>query len=162
MSAVLFSSCQAAARSSESRVVAEDSALFVATVRVLRDSVKSPILVLPEPLPDGSARVGSKQETAIRDWRERWLRSAGLLSASNYEPCTGIFVIGRGKAGCPATQLELVRISRVSDSREGRALTVTVRSVAPSGSSEMGFRYVFSRRGDVWTLMAVESGPIIE
>lgn len=163
MSAVMFSSCEAIARSSASREVAEDSALFVATVRTLRDSVGSSLRVVPEPLSEGAlGRISPEQEREIRNSRERWLRSAGFLSESKYEPCTGIFILGQGKEGCPTTQISIAQVSPFSGSGERRVLGVSVRSLAPAGSSEERFHYVFARPGVVWTLVAIEKGAVIE
>ena len=163
ISASMFSSCKAIARSSASRAVTEDSALFVATVRVLRDSVAPAIRVVPEPLLDEELiPISHAKEIAIRNWRERWLRSIGFLSHSNYEPCTGIFVFGRGKEGCPTTSLTVAQVSPVSGWGKRRELKISVRSLAPAGSSEERDRYVFARRGDEWTLVALERGAIIE
>lgn len=163
MSAVVFSNCKAIARSSASREVAEDSALFELTVRTLRDSVGSAIRVVPEPLSHGApVRISREQGMEIRNSRERWLRSGGFLSESKYEPCTGIFVIGQGKEGCPTTQISIAQISPVSGSGERRVLGVSVRSLAPAGSSEERFHYVFARHGVLWTLVAIEKGAVIE
>lgn len=163
ISAVVFSNCRTIARSSASREVADDSALFELTVRTLRDSVGSVIRVVPEPLSEGTlGRISSEHLREIRNSRERWLRSAGFLSESTYEPCTGIFVIGQGKEGCPTTQISIARISPVSGSGERRVLGVSVRSLAPAGSSEEKFHYVFARHGGVWMLVAIERGAVIE
>jgi hypothetical protein len=161
MSAVLFSSCQAAARSSESRAVAEDSALFVATVRVLRDSEGPATRVVPEPLLDGKLiPIGREKEKAIRDWRERWLRSAGFLSQSNYESCTAINAPDGGKEGCPKTSLTVAQVSPASGWGERQSVDVSVRLLGPTGSSEARSRYVFARRGREWTLVGIERGVI--
>jgi hypothetical protein len=143
--------------------VAEDSALFVATVRVLRDSVAPAIRVVPAPLLDEELiPISHAKDIAIRNFRERWLRSIGFLSQSNYKPWPGIFVFGRGKQGCPTTSLSVAQVSPVSGWGERRMLNVSVRSLGPAGSSEERDRYVFARRGDEWTLVALERGVIIE
>ena len=160
--AVTMSSCKAIARSAASQAVAQDSALFVATVRVLRDSVGPSILLLPEPLSDGFLFGIARRQVVIREWRERWLRSAGYLSPSRYEPCTGIFVIGHSKQGCPTTLLSVAQVSPVRGWGGHRVLDVSVRSLGPAGSSEERFRYVFARRGKEWTLTTLERGVVIE
>ena len=161
MSASVLSSCKAIARASASRAVAEDSALFVATVRVLRDSEGPATRVVPEPLLDGKLiPIGREKEKAIRDWRERWLRSAGLLGQAAYESCTGISAIGRGKEGCPNTSLTVAQVSPVSGWGERRSVDVSVRLLAPTGSSEARSRYVFARRGPEWALVGIERGVI--
>ena len=162
MAAVVFSSCQPARGWFASRAVAEDSTVFIATVRVIRDSVGASTLVVPEPLSEGHLIISSNQQLAVRSWRERWLRSTGFLSPSKYEPCSGIFVFGRGKSGCPTTSLNVARVSRVSGWGARRELEVSVRMLGPAGSSDERFNYVFSRRGLDWALVAVERGVIIE
>lgn len=161
MSASMLSSCKAIARSSASRAVAEDSALFVTTVRELRDSEGPATRVVPEPLLDGKLiPIGREKEKAIRDWRERWLRSTGFLGQSTYESCTGISAIGRGKEGCPKTSLTVAQVSPVSGWGERRSVDVSVRLLAPTGSSEARSRYVFARHGREWTLVGIERGVI--
>lgn len=161
MSASMLSSCKAIGRSSASRAVAEDSALFVATVRVLRDSVGSVVRVVPEPLLDEKLiPIGHDKEIAIRNWREAWLRSVGLLGESSYASCTGVLVIDRSKEGCPKTSLTVAQVSPVSGSGERRSVAVSVRLLSPAGSSEARSHYVFSRHGTEWTLAGIERGVI--
>jgi len=161
MSASVLSSCKAIARASASRAVAEDSALFVATVRVLRDSEGPATRVVPEPLLDGKLiPIGREKEVAIRNWREGWLRSAGSLSQSNYESCTAINAPDRGKEGCPKTSLTVAQVSPVSGSGERRSVDISVRMLGPGGSSEARSKYVFARHGLEWTLVGIERGVI--
>jgi hypothetical protein len=108
------------------------------------------------------ALISAGTGSAIRDWRARWLRSAGILSSSDYEPCTGIFVFDRRKQGCPAVNLSVARVSRVSGWGTRRVLEVSVRALGPAGSSEETSRYVFARRGAEWVLVAHESGVVVE
>lgn len=161
MLASMLSGCKAIARSSTSRAVAEDSALFVATVRVLRDSAAADIRVVPEPLLDGKRiPISHEKEIAIRNWREGWLRSTGFLSQSSYESCTGISAIGRSKEGCPKTSITVAQVSPVSGSGDRRSVDVSVRSLSPAGSSEARSRYVFALHGVEWTLVGREWGVI--
>ena len=167
VSCVILASCNAAVPSrSTSRAAADDAALFMATVRVLRDSSGPSILVAPEPL--DNADVGFLHPTRrllIRRRREEWLRSEGLdPNPPSYEPCVGIFVLNedRRKQGCPTSHTEIARVSPVARFGTLRVLEVSVRSLGPAGSSDERSRYVFRRRGGEWTLMARERGVIIE
>lgn len=146
-------------------LVRPDSTIFMATVRALRDSSGPSVQFASEPLIDGeSPWMDRTLRARTMGWRERWLRSAGIEPMNQtFEPCYGIFVLGTDhKQGCPQSQITIAKLSTVEKHGLFRVVRVSLRTVAPAGSSEEEGSYVFAVRRREWTLIARERGAVIE
>ena len=143
----------------------EDSAVFVAAVRSVRDSLGPYVQFSPEPLGEPATDwLYARARARLARSREAWLWSAGFVPVfAEYEPCSGIFVLnGHGKQGCPQTSITIAKVSTVEHRGRLRAVEVSARSLSSIGSSEAWSYYVFAARGRGWTLVAREWEMIVE